>query len=322
MVAAWLVAGAALGAAGCGGKVSGGSTGTGSSSGGAIGAGSGSGSGSGSSGGGARGGSGSGSSSGGSAGSSGVSGGSSSGGPPAGCETSNLPGCEGSQGYLCVGGVTPASMDAALSCSAPGPTIDGATSYCCVSFSSGGNCFPDAAVAAQYCPDPGTYGFQCPPGENPVEFDASLTCSAGIADPTGNTDFCCVAGSGGSSSGSSSGGVPPGCTADSAVACSGSAATGFSCTSGTNPAGPQSSYACTTPVADASGNDDYCCIEWPYGTSTCAPDDALTTACPDPGTYGFQCTSGNDPTTLSSQLTCSQAVADPDGIHDDYCCDD
>ena len=50
------------------------------------------------------------------------------------------------------------------------------------------------------------------------------------------------------------------------------------------------------------------------------PDDALTSVCPDPTSYGYQCDSGDDPATYDSQLNCSTAVPDADGVHDDFCC--
>jgi hypothetical protein len=71
----------------------------------------------------------------------------------------------------------------------------------------------------------------------------------------------------------------------------------------------------------ASGEDDYCCFSGgAWSPTTCEPDDALTSVCPDPTTYGYQCTSGDDPYIYDSQLNCSSPVPDADGVHDDFCC--
>ena len=131
--------------------------------------------------------------------------------------------------------------------------------------------------------------------------------------------------SGGGSGGSSGGEVvltpPTGCAQDLTVDCSGGG-DGFSCASGYNPEVEDPTYSCTTPVTDpTSEGDDYCCISFTEGGSTtCMADDELTSVCPDPDSYGYQCDSGDAPTTLDASLNCSMGVADTDGIHDDFCC--
>ena len=43
--------------------------------------------------------------------------------------------------------------------------------------------------------------------------------------------------------------------------------------------------------------------------------------CPDPNSFGFQCNGPTyDPTSYDSSLVCSLGAADPDGVHDDFCC--
>ena len=133
-------------------------------------------------------------------------------------------------------------------------------------------------------------------------------------------------GSGGSSSGvsSSSGGSsggppPPGCTTDATVACTGGAI-GFACSVGDNPEVADPTLSCSTPSL-TGGQDLYCCFSsGAWSSSTCEPDDTLTSVCPDPTTYGFVCASGDDPTSYDALLTCSTPTPDPDGVHDDFCC--
>jgi hypothetical protein len=127
-------------------------------------------------------------------------------------------------------------------------------------------------------------------------------------------------GSGGSGgSGSSGGPLPPGCTFDTTLGCS-DGAIGYACAAGDNPEAEYPGLSCSTPT-EAAGEDDYCCF---YGgawsSATCVPDDALTSVCPDPGEYGYQCDSGDDPTSDDSLLNCSAPTPDADGVHDDFCC--
>lgn len=125
------------------------------------------------------------------------------------------------------------------------------------------------------------------------------------------------AGSGSGGTGSSGGG-PSGCTTASNIDCSGGA-TGYLCSVSDNPQALDSSLACSVPTPTGS-KAAYCCFSW-NPTDACQPDDELTSTCPDPDTYPFQCIPGSDPTTLESRLSCSVGVVDPDGVHDDFCCD-
>ncbi|MGH7293312.1 MAG: hypothetical protein ACRELB_00185 [Polyangiaceae bacterium] len=117
------------------------------------------------------------------------------------------------------------------------------------------------------------------------------------------------------SAGISAGGSPPaGCSVDSSIVCSQGA--GWSCAAGDNPELEQSGLSCSEPTPDGP-NDDFCCFDWTYGDSSCTPDDQLTGAC-EPGSYGYQCAAGDDPTSLDPSLVCSSPV--PDGPSDDFCC--
>ena len=116
----------------------------------------------------------------------------------------------------------------------------------------------------------------------------------------------------------STGGSPPpappaGCGEDSTVHCS--EGVGWSCSAGDDPEREQSGLSCSDPTPDGS-NDDFCCFEWTYGSS-CTPDDGLTSVC-QPGSYGYRCSAGDDPSSLDSSLNCSTPT--PDGSDDDFCC--
>jgi hypothetical protein len=126
--------------------------------------------------------------------------------------------------------------------------------------------------------------------------------------------------SGGSTGGSSSGSPPGDCVDDAAIACSGGAS-GYACSVGENPEDLDPELSCSTPTADADGEDDFCCFTgFVSNPGSCVADDDLTSTCPNPDSYGYQCVSGDDPTTLDPSLNCSTATPDPDGVHDDFCC--
>jgi hypothetical protein len=247
--------------------------------------------------------------------------------PPNGCQADSSVDCSGGgDGFSCDTGDNPEDEDATLSCSTPQSSA-GEDDYCCFtapSGFSGTTCAPDDDLTS-VCPDPDSYGYQCASGDDPTSYDATLNCSTNTPDPDGvHDDYCCDYGSGSSSgggSGSSSGGtIPNGCTADSTLDCVGGA-DGYSCTSGDNPEEEDTTLSCSTPVTDSDGNDDYCCYGGgTWSSTTCEPDDDLTSVCPDPTSYGYQCDSGDDPTSYDSTLNCSTNTPDPDGVHDDYCC--
>jgi hypothetical protein len=190
--------------------------------------------------------------------------------------------------------------------------------YCC--FTDPGfpasTCTPDDQITS-VCPDPTSYGYKCAVGDDPTSYDSYLVCSQPVADADGvSSDYCCTYDDTGS--GSSSGGIPAGCTADSSVSCT-SGSDGYSCAAGDNPEVEDPTLSCSTPTA--SGPDDlYCCYSGgTWSSSTCVPDDTITSICPDPTTYGYQCAAGDNPVTYDSSLTnCSQPT--PDGSFDDFCC--
>lgn len=243
----------------------------------------------------------------------------------AGCGGQTLPDPTGGGGTTSGGAGKGSSGGASGGAASGGSTVGGGGGVSGsggVGGGSGGTTQPEGcAGGAGVACSAGATPYVCSPGVSPDQLDPSLVCAdEGVVN--GGEAFCCdyVSGAGSSSgSGSSSGGIPAGCALDAALACTGGAA-GFSCAPGDNPANAGTGLACTQPVSDASGNDTYCCFPWAYGATPCVPDDYLAEVCPDPGTYGFLCTAGDDPTSLDVQLNCSAGVPSPDGIHDEFCC--
>jgi hypothetical protein len=139
-------------------------------------------------------------------------------------------------------------------------------------------------------------------------FVAAATAASVAALVVGCTASASVGGSGGLA-------PPSGCSSDSSVQCS--EGVGWSCSAGDNPEAETSGLSCSDPTPDGP-NDDFCCFDWTYGTSSCTPDDSLTSDC-QPGSYGYQCSQGDNPTTLDGSLNCSSPT--PDGSNDDFCCD-
>jgi hypothetical protein len=111
--------------------------------------------------------------------------------------------------------------------------------------------------------------------------------------------------------------TPTGCTVDNSLACV-NGAQGFRCAAGDNPEVEDSSLSCSVPQPDGP-DDDFCCFQWTFGTSSCRPDNTITAACSFPS-FGYQCAAGDDPTSLDSSLNCSVGVLDPDGVSTDFCC--
>lgn len=122
--------------------------------------------------------------------------------------------------------------------------------------------------------------------------------------------------------------TPSGCTPDDTVDCEGGG-DGWTCPAGNNPQDDGVGLACSVPQPDGS-NDDFCCITWTTASTSCVPvdtssfDSNASFACAF-GSYGYQCDANDDPTSLDSSLTCNPSsapgVADPDGVHFDFCCE-
>lgn len=174
------------------------------------------------------------------------------------------------------------------------------------------NCVRDGTIGCAG----GGLGIACPTGDDPANASpGALSCTLAQSSAC-EDDYCCTPTA-------DSGGPPAGCTPDAALDCSGGA-DGYACASGVNPEEENPGLSCSTPQADAmTGGDDFCCFTEPSGelsSSTCEPDDDITSVCPDADSYGYQCDGGFDPMTLDPSLACSTDTPDPDGVHDDYCC--
>jgi hypothetical protein len=106
----------------------------------------------------------------------------------------NVTGCTGSSvGVSCLGGATPDSTTLICSIGETDPTTSTQEDYCCISLTtpegSSSTCSPDETVNTCVYP---SYGFSCASStDDPTSLDPTLNCSAGVADPDGNTDFCC-----------------------------------------------------------------------------------------------------------------------------------
>jgi len=243
--------------------------------------------------------------------------GSGSGGDPGcldGCNSDPSIACSaGATGIACCAGDNPEHEDPSLSCSTP-QTNAGEDDFCCFENPGGFTCTPDDTLASVCPPGPDSYGYQCVSGDDPTTLDASLVCSTPTSDADGvHDDYCCTY------TGTSAGLPPTGCIADANVVCAGGA-DGYACATGADPETEDPHRSCSTP-APVVGGADYCCFtDDTWSSTTCEPDDHLTSVCPDPMSYGYQCDTGLDPMTLDASLRCSTPTPDADGVHDDYCC--
>ncbi len=167
---------------------------------------------------------------------------------------------------------------------------------CSTSTTPAATCIADSTVD---CSSSGTTGYSCPSGVAP---DSSAgACGAPLTDANGNDDYCCGVTTGNS------------CTADSAVDCTASGTTGYSCNTGDVP--PTSAGTCSDVTPTANG-DTYCCGTTTTGP-TCSPDSTVA-GCTG-SSSGFSCT-GTDRPDDTASLICSEGVA---GSGDTlYCCSD
>jgi len=251
--------------------------------------------------------------------------------PPIGCTTDDTLACSGGATAFACYGDNPALEDPTYTCTLPAACADPCgclDPWCCFLTPHGfglTTCVADYALTSVCPPGPDSYGYQCVPGADPTTLDAWLACDLPTPDADGvHNDYCCtLSGDGGSGNGIV--GPPPfSCFTDSTIDCSGGGAP-YSCVTGANPEEENPTISCSTPQPDATtGGDDYCCFGEPSGEfspSTCEPDDDISSVCPDADSYGYQCVSGDDPSTLDSSLTnCSVPTPDADGVHDDFCC--
>jgi hypothetical protein len=245
--------------------------------------------------------------------------------PPSSCMTDSTVTCgDAATGYSCSSTDTPDDADSSIECSIG--VVDGAnTDYCCLPGSayswSTTTCAQDDSLA---CTTPGSFGFSCAAGDNPMTYDSTLTCSAPGSDTSGD-HFCCASGIAGVGGGSSGGTIviTTGCSVDQTVTgCSGTS-TGYSCTGTEPPDQADPTLECSIGVADpTTATDlDYCCLTGEvFVAGTCQQDDTITSICTTPGSYGFKCAAMDTPDQTDSTLVCSMGVADADGTSTDFCC--
>jgi hypothetical protein len=146
-----------------------------------------------------------------------------------------------------------------------------------------------------------------------------LTLTAGCHDKAADAGDGGDGDGDGGTCGVGPGGVA-GCTVDDTIACTGGAL-GFECNVSADPEVDDPSYSCTAPQVSPGCIATYCCFSSDAWTSSaCVPDVTVPAACPAPDSYGYQCASGRDPTSLVASLHCTGPSPDPDAVHDDYCC--
>lgn len=115
--------------------------------------------------------------------------------PPTGCSVDDTVTCQGGgEGWSCAPGDNPEAEVSGFSCSVPEADPNtGNDDFCCIDFTaSSSTCVPvDTSITGLTCAF-GSYEYRCAAGDDPTSLDASLACSAGVADPDGtDTDFCC-----------------------------------------------------------------------------------------------------------------------------------
>jgi hypothetical protein len=98
-----------------------------------------------------------------------------------------------SEGFSCTGTDPPDATDSTLECSIGVSGSGGSLAYCCLTGETfaAGTCAQDDTIGT--CTTAGSFGFKCASTDTPDQSDATLTCSAGVADADGtSTDFCCT----------------------------------------------------------------------------------------------------------------------------------
>jgi hypothetical protein len=91
-------------------------------------------------------------------------------------------------------------------------------------------------------------GWSCSGSDTPWDSNSNLSCSDGVVDSSGNTDYCCFDFGGSSST----------CTPDDTLSCPTAGSYGYTCVAGDDPTSLDSSLVCSDPTPD--GNyDTFCC---------------------------------------------------------------
>src|ERR1700691_284313 len=127
---------------------------------------------------------------------------------------------------------------------------------------NGSTCNPDTGVS---CPTNAT-GYTCGGTDSPAQADSNLDCGDGVIDNGGNTDYCCIPFSSGST-----------CAPDSSVGGCASGSYGFSCTGSDTPDQADSTLVCSDGTP-GNGETLYCCATSgsPPSGNTCNQDSSVS----------------------------------------------
>ncbi len=209
-------------------------------------------------------------------------------------------GCMSGGGYSCSGSDAPNQGNPALSCGSGILGNGGLVLYCCIAAGFTPNtCAQDSTVGGCITP---SIGFSCMGSAPPQQFDASLSCSAGVQSG-GSLQYCC----------DTTGAAPMTtvCAPDGNVPCATAGTTGYTCPSGV---APDTSLNCSTGTTESNDEVSYCCGTPATTVAACAAD--ATVSCATAGTTGYSCPSSVTP---DASLDCSTGTPAAGGGMT-YCC--
>ena len=228
-------------------------------------------------------------------------------------------------GYTCTGTARPDDqatyvdgVPQGIVCADHPVNTDGSRSYCCNTFTA--QC---AYNPVAFCPQAGTYGYQCLGADRPEAVNPAIGCDQGVRQDN-LINYCC-----------SGAGIKTNCTQSDSVGCV-AGMTGWTCPVGTQPTaedlGANKSradlYYLLCPVPTPAPNPKYetlCCYVPtlnPVG-GTCLQDMSV----PDcaPGRFGIACYGTDRPEDNFPRLTCPDpgvpGTSEQGYAATVYCCD-
>ena len=193
------------------------------------------------------------------------------------CSLDSSVGCvAGSSGYSCMGTGAPNLSNAAITCGAGVPGINGATNFCCST--------PSAPPATRTRASPRARrevrrATPVPAAPYRTESDPSLTCGDGVLGPNSTTAYCCTTS------------VANECFSDSSLTSCTGGSTGYSCTGTGLPTDSDASLTCGNGVPGPNSTTAYCCTTSAAGQ--CFSDSSLTSC--TGGSTGHPCTGTSAP---------------------------
>ncbi len=203
------------------------------------------------------------------------------GGAPTVCEQDPVVGCGANAvGYLCLGAVSPQSMNPAIMC----PQLFIGGSSCCTLGPGASTCHPDSSVT---CATAGRSGYTCTGTDTPAQA-ASVVCEAGKAQGSGTT-YCCGA-----------------YTSPSCTLTTGCGDYTFSCTGTAYPWQSDPTLRCgpANPASDTTSV--YCCsVRDPSAPNTCSQDSTIQCG----ASTGYSCTGTDAPSDDDPSLVCGAPTA-------------